>query len=457
MANRSITSKSSRAHGGRGFMRIRQFCWLFVVSCLFHLGSSPLLCGQLWSGILDPTRAIDWTQSGIPGGIPSRTTVCASINASTYGNGSTDATSGIQSALNVCPANQVVSHSAGTFRINSSISVPANVTLRGAGANQTILSVYGSSAGAVNLGSGNPNYPGVSVTGGATSGSTSVTVSNASGITVGGYLMITELNDSSYVTIQGGEGNCTWCDGGLGYNGTRVRGQMLEVTSVNGTTIGFNPPLYSAYSHTPLAASMTATKYAGVENLQVSANNAGYTADFQIVACAYCWLKGVEANYTDGDFVQVHYGFRDVIRDSYFSNAYNHSPGNTDSDIFIVDKTSGTLVENNIVERGHTSIMINWGAAGNVIAYNYATGNFDSGAPNFAIGALGFHGAHPQFNLMEGNVVPSIHPDQIWGSSSHGTMFRNWTEGTTKACNPLTGRGTVNCTGANGWWVFQAS
>ena len=25
---------------------------------------------QAWSGILDPTRAIDWANAGIPGGIP---------------------------------------------------------------------------------------------------------------------------------------------------------------------------------------------------------------------------------------------------------------------------------------------------------------------------------------------------------------------------------------------------
>ena len=269
--------------------------------------------------------------------------------------------------------------------------------------------------------------------------------------------MITELNDPSYVTIQGGEGNCTWCDGGLGYNGTRVRGQMLEVTSVSGNTVGFDPPLYTAYSGTPLVAPMTAITYAGVENLQVYANNTGYKASFQLSGCAYCWLKGIEANYTDGDFVQVHYGFRDEIRDSYFSNAYQHSAGDSDSDIFIVDKTTASLVEDNIVERAHVSIMINWGAAGNVIAYNYMMGEFDSGGTNFVIGGIGVHGAHPQFNLIEGNVMNQYYPDQVWGSSAYNTSFRNWTIGTGKACKPLTGRGAVTCSGTNGWYPFQAS
>jgi len=232
---------------------------------------------------------------------------------------------------------------------------------------------------------------------------------------------------------------------------------MLQVTSVSGTTIGFTPALYSAYSRTPLVATMTATLYAGVEALQVYANNTGYVADFMMSGCAYCWIKGVEANYTDGDFVQVHYGYRDEVRDSYFSNAYSHTPGTTDSDVFIVNETSATLVENNIIERGHASVMMNWGAAGNVIAYNYTEGEFDSGSPNFLIGGVNFHGAHPQFNLLEGNVIDRIEPDEIWGSSSTGTAFRNWTRGTTMVCNPMTGRGTVDCSGSNGWWSFQAS
>jgi hypothetical protein len=420
--------------------------FLFI---LIVVGVSVHCYAQLWSGILDPTRAIDWSHVGV-GGIPPRATACSTLNP----NGSNDMTATINSALSACSSGQAVVLASGTFRVNGNINVPANVTLRGAGANQTILDAHGSGSGVINLGSGSPTYPGVSVTSGATAGSTSIVVSSASGISVGTYLMITELNDSSYVTIQGGEGNCTWCDG---YGGTRARGQIVEVTSVAGTTIGFTRALYSAYSQTPLVALMTATKYAGVEDLQVYSNNTGYVASFKMSGCAYCWIKGVESNYTDGDFVQVHYGYRDEVRDSYFSNAYAHSPGQTDSDVFIVNKTSASLVENNIIERGHASIMINWGAAGNVIAYNLTEGEFDSGSPNYAGGGIGFHGAHPQFNLLEGNITKGIEPDEIWGSSSTGTMFRNWTRGTTMACNPMKGRGTVNCSGSNGWWTFQGS
>ncbi len=423
---------------------------IFVLLIPFSAGAQ-----QPWSGILDPTRAIDWTNVGVPGGIPNRTTICATIEASSFASGGSDATAGIQSALNSCASGQVVLLSAGTFLINSGLHVPSNVTLRGSGTLNTILQAHGSGS-VISLGpGGSPSVSGApSITSGATQGSTSIVLSNASGVTVGSYLLISELN-ASWVSIHGSEGACTWCDGGLGWNGTRVRGQIVEVTSVSGNTIGITP-LYSAYTLSPLAVHFNAAaKYAGVEDLQVYSNNTGYGQTFLMDETAYCWIKGVFSNYADGNHVSADYSYRGEIRDSYFSNAFSHSPGTTDGDVFIANKTSGFLVENNILERLHVSIMLNWGAAGNVVAYNYATGNFDISATNVNMMHMSMHGAHPQFNLWEGNVAPKFQPDSIWGSSSHNTTFRNWATGTSMIATPYSGRGVIDW--ANAHPAFQAS
>jgi hypothetical protein len=423
---------------------------IFVLLIPFSAGAQ-----QPWSGILDPTRAIDWTSVGVPGGIPNRTTICATINASTFANGGSDATAGIQGALNSCGSGQVVLLSAGTFLINTGLRVPSNVTLRGSGTLNTILQAHGTGS-VISLGpGGTPNVGGApSITSGATQGSTSIVLSSASGVTVGSYLLISELN-ASWVSINGSEGACTWCDGGTGWNGTRVRGQIVEVTSVSGNTIGITP-LYSAYTLSPLAVPFNAAaKYAGVEDLQVYANNTGYVETFLMDETAYCWIKGVFSNYADGNHVSADYSYRGEIRDSYFSNAFSHTPGSTDADVFIANKTSGFLVENNILERLHVSIMLNWGAAGNVVAYNYATGNFDINATNVNMMGLSMHGAHPQFNLWEGNVAPKFQPDSIWGSSSDNTTFRNWATGTSMIATPYSGRGVIDWADAHP--AFQAS
>src|SRR5262249_53034659 len=151
--------------------------------------------------------------------------------------------------------NQVVKLAAGTYEIGSTLTIPSNVVLRGAGPQQTFLNASGSGTGFISFGSGTQPYinNSTSITGGTSQGSTSFTVASASGISVGSYLLITQLNDSSYVTITTTNGSCTWCDGGIGWNGTRVQGQIVEVTSVSGNTIGFSPGLFINYTLTPLA------------------------------------------------------------------------------------------------------------------------------------------------------------------------------------------------------------
>ncbi|HEX9308165.1 MAG TPA: glycosyl hydrolase family 28-related protein, partial [Anaeromyxobacter sp.] len=93
------------------------------------------------TGIIPGNRTTTW-KPGIPGGVPTRTTVCATISAATYGNGTTDATAAIQSAINACPANQVVSLPAGTYRLSNVIVLNRPVVLRGAGANSTTLQPF---------------------------------------------------------------------------------------------------------------------------------------------------------------------------------------------------------------------------------------------------------------------------------------------------------------------------
>lgn len=415
---------------------------------------SPLCIGaQLWAPILNPSQAIDWSKSGV-GGIPVRLTNCASLTSSAT-------LAQINSALAKCPSGQSVFLASGTYSIPGSIIVPSNVTLRGAGANQTILNATGKSGYVIAMGSGGPSWTPtmINITGDALAGSTRIAVSSTSGISVGRYLVITEANNPSFVTNSGSEGICGWCDG-TSHGGVYARGQVVAVTGVNGNTISIAPGLYGAYSNEPVAVAFSMSTFnAGVEDLQVYANNTGYSANFGMYACAYCWIMGVESNYTDGDHVQVYWGYHDEVRDSYFSNAYLHGPGSHDSDIVLAEKTSASLVENNIVERTHVAIMLEWGAAGNVISYNYTMGEFDSGAINVVIGGIDYHGAHPQYNLLEGNVVTKVYQDSIWGSSSQTTAYRNWVVGTNRICSqsPSTGRGKVSCSGSNGHYGFQAA
>src|SRR5258708_9009309 len=430
-------------------MKKKQLLRLLVV--LFCVAECSF--AQSWSGILDPTRAIDWTQVGIQGGIPdgswtqSGSTIIAA--QSPCSNDTGDCTSTIQAALNACGTNHFVLLGPGTFLINASLTIPSNCVLRGSGAASTILDLHGSSVGAINFGA--EHYPSAgtsnTVTGGATRGSTSITVSG-SGISTGQLLMISQTN-TSYMTESGSSGVCSWCNAGVGNDS----GQTVLVTSVSGSTITFRPPLYMDMSaNSPVAYPYTAgAQNAGLESLQLYGNNTGYGANIFMSGTVYSWVKNIESNFADGNHITMYWSFGNEIRDSYFHDGYSHGSGQTDDDIDIARKSSANLVINNVLWRDHGSIMFEWGASGNVVAYNYTTGNYHSTALTWMINDFVLsHGAHPMFNLIAGNLGHNLDLDSTWGSSSHYTLFRNSFSGSRKYVPPANGRGALQL-GSAAW------
>src|ERR1700719_1402844 len=107
---------------------------------------------QLWNGVISPSRAADWSQVGIPGGVPdSNWTQCGTTIGAYSGSAST-----INNALNSCAGqNRYVLLGPGTFNLTSSITFPTagHIVLRGSGASQTIINAPASGVGGCQLGS----------------------------------------------------------------------------------------------------------------------------------------------------------------------------------------------------------------------------------------------------------------------------------------------------------------
>ena len=84
--------------------------------------------------IINTSRRIDWSHAGVVGGIPNRSTICATLNP-----GAT--ASQINAAIASCGNGQVVFLKAGTYVLSSGIRFnnKREITLRGAGPDQTFL------------------------------------------------------------------------------------------------------------------------------------------------------------------------------------------------------------------------------------------------------------------------------------------------------------------------------
>ena len=104
--------------------RIHSF---LISSLLILLCFSNVSAAQLWSGVISPARATDWTRAGVVGGIPSGSwTACATI--APFSGSATP----INNAIASCGSNQYVQLGAGTFNLSSGISFghKSNVVLR---------------------------------------------------------------------------------------------------------------------------------------------------------------------------------------------------------------------------------------------------------------------------------------------------------------------------------------
>jgi hypothetical protein len=400
--------------------------------------------------VLPTERRTIWSP-GIPGGIPARTTVCATIDAATYGNGSLDATAGIQAAIDACPAGQVVRLSAGNFLVNGAhpITIHKGVVLRGAGPAATKLRKLSTSANPLILVGRRwlEEAGSVNLTANAPKGARSVTVTSAAGFSVGQLVVLDELTDTAYVNwgtnpaAQPGGAARGWF---TRYN--RPVGQMLEIAAISGNTLSFTTPLHITFD-TAHAAQLTrytipyGARFAGVEDLYV---RGGQDDNITLRFAMYSWVKNVESDWSMGDSFALDSCFRCVLRDSYAHDTPNPYPGGAGYMLSIARYTADSLVENNIFMNGNKVMVMRASGGGNVIGYNY----FDNGYIGNYLGWMetGLNASHltcPHYELFEGNLAFNIDGDDTWGGAVRNTFFRNHATGKRRSYADINNRRAI--------------
>lgn len=412
----------------------------FLVILIFVFPSRPSY-GQAWSGILSPARATDWTYAGIPGGIPDGswsncvTTACNTVN------GGTVTAASITSALSSAPVNTIVRVPAGSFSLSSTVYTNrSDVVLRGAGPTQTTFTCpsgtscfYFSTLGTGGGGSYPVNLGSTNWTGGLVRGSTVLTLASTSGISAGENIVLDEHNPVWVLPDTGVEGACTSgnsCgrnDSPLQFWGgsTRAAPQMVHVISVNSgasqITID-NPGV--AFDHASSLAPQAFfwnnggnIQYVGIENMTL-VQNGGSDPTVNLMFCDYCWVTNIAVNDETRTAVLFWWGFRDEVRDSYFSSN-PQALGPTEYGID-VRAASSSKIENNIFFNITSPVLLE-SSYGTVVGYNYMQ-NTIAGA---VFGSIETHLSHNFMQLYEGNVAQMVNWDNSWGSGSHNTAFRN--------------------------------
>jgi hypothetical protein len=393
-----------------------------------------------WSGIVDPARAIDWSGAGVVGGIPTRTTICSTLNPGA-------SAAQINSAIASCPSGQVVYLSAGTYNLSAGIDFGgnSNVTVRGAGANKTIVNVNGQ-ASCFGLGAAvcmrNSNYleptaPANSTnwTAGYAKGSASLTLASTAGISVGTMLVLNQANDTSdtgNVYVCSSPPNCaSEGPGGAALAGQREQLEFVTVTAVSGNQVTISPALSMPNwrsSQSPRAwwVSGAPASGLGIEDMTLNQASASGRGGIVIMYVTNSWIKGVKSTFAPRNHVWIWEGSHITVRDSHFYESVSHASQSYGVEIMM---GSHNLIENNIFRRVTAPLMVTGPATGSVYAYNYTTDDTYSPSPAWMQPSSYFHAAGGGYVLHEGNQGAGLIADDVHGPTFFVTAFRNQWDG----------------------------
>jgi hypothetical protein len=430
----------------------------------------------------------NWQMAGMlsQGGIPNRTTVCATVKP--IGGGSDDTTN-IQNAIAACPLDEVVMLGAGKFTIAEGNFVLLNkgVTLRGSGAGSTILQrTNGATLNSDNPGS-NPSpmiivgpdeyNNGFSATTTLTTdgaaGSNSIVVASATGFSVGQFVLLDEASGaawqpdriwSQYQIWASPDYRVVWQKHNPAYeyvddfdagqypytvgsagcwfsNCDRPTNEMHRISAISGNTITFDSPLTISYrvSHHAQLYNFTDafTTDGGVENMTLSNGDDG-----QLIfnEAAYCWAKGVESTLWLDDGFDINYSFRVQLEEVYAHNAAWPVNGGGGYAISIANGSSEALIENSISILTNKVIVARSSGAGSVVAYNYMDDGYINGEDAWTeIGVNGSHMVGSHHMLFEGNYSFNADSDQTHGNAIYHSFFRNYLSGFRKPFTALDG------------------
>ncbi len=429
---------------------------------------------QQWSGIIDPSRAIDWTGAGVTGGIPNRTTICATYNPGT-------SASTINTAITNCSnaGGGVVYLNAGTYNLSAGLSLKNNVTLRGAGADATLLVISGNAGcgytAGICLGPSTIPSPGdeknvCDWTAGYARGTTSITLANC-GSTTPALGALTNLKVGSLITLDqvdeaadnGTIWNCavmnvcgnTTPGGGQRTNGPSVGGisnrsqqQTVTVTAcgakttvgqscaASDTTLTIAPGLYMPNWRSGQAPqAWFGSSYlssAGLEDLSLDGSNVSAAYNIAVVGCVRCWVKGVRSMWAGRNHVLLAMTQHSEVRDNYFYQNRDHASQSYGVELFWA--AADNLVENNIAQQITDSLPnCNGSCTGNVFAYNFGI-DMVWVSSGWMQATFYQHAAGDSFNLLEGNFGTGFTADQVHGTHHFETAFRNRLTGWQSTC-----------------------
>ncbi len=388
---------------------------LFLV---FYTGT--LFCnGQ----IIPEDRRVEWTIAGLHDNIYEPDLVINVMDLGASGDGLNDDTEYFLEAINSLNGHAgIIFFPEGEYLITSTISLPDSCIVSGVDSisTQLLFNHSGQPENCLSI-NGYPTGDFIPVLSGYNFGSTSMELELTENIETGQHVEFIQDNGD-------------WDTNPISWGDNSV-GQILQITSIEGSTISFENPLRIDYSAelNPRIRVIQPVTDVSIRNLKIirqdePSEGAGYNIYFGYAK--NCQVLNVESEYSVGSHIYFGVSTHCEVKNCYIHDAFTFDgTGTRGYGVTLNHHTGECLIENNVFKKLRHAMMVKTGANGNVFGYNYSIEPYRSEDIHDYSGDISLHGHYPFGNLFEGNIVQNIIIDHYWGPSGpYNTFFRNRTE-----------------------------
>lgn len=212
-------------------------------------------------------------------------------------------------------------------------------------------------------------------------------------------------------------------------------GQLVQVVAVQQDTVWLNEALRRSYhkEEQPRVIAFTPRQQVGIEQLAIRRldKTATQTSNILFEYAANCRVSCISSLKCNFAHVEIRNSLFLEVSGSHFAQAFDYGNGGKAYGVMLHFTSGSNLIQDNTFHTLRHALILQAGANGNVLAYNYSQNPYWTGVslPTNSAGDLVLHGNYPYANLLEGNVVQNLIIDDSHGRNGpFNTFFRNRVE-----------------------------
>lgn len=374
----------------------------------------------LYAQNLPLERRSDWSTAGRQTPIPDYSLVFNIQDFGGKGDSATlNETAFQQAVLALQGKPGVIYFPEGKYLFHQSIQLRDSLIVRGAGADKSVLFFdLGSVVQNCIVANGtlSPEADAFPLTQNATTGDTLLQVQ--SNLKPGDFVRF-QFEDSLLIFSDWARGNA---------------GQLFQVVSADNHQIQVNHPLRlsSDLALNPRLRPIDPIADAGLECLKIKRldGNVAIGSNLLFHHALRCWLVGIESETCNFAHFSFDGSAHCEIFGCYAHDAFAYGGGGQGYGLVFQYTSGDNRAQNNIFRHLRHAMLLQSGANGNVLAYNFSSDPYWVEFPNDGAGEIVLHGNYPSYNLFEGNICENIRPDGSHGNNGPlNTLFRNRTTG----------------------------